>query len=142
MAAVEMAVVAPFLMLVMMACIDFGRAISQHIQLATALRAGAQYAVMAANAQARIEETVRSALPSNMSTAAITTACYCGALPSTDSGLPPVAACDSACPAGSARMMTLRATFPFRPYTLALGGQTARALGINQVAANVTTRQQ
>lgn len=137
-----MALVAPFLMLVMVACIDFGRAISQHIQLATALRAGAQYAVMAANAQSRIEAAIRNALPSSMSTAAITTACYCGALPSGDAGLPPVAACDSACPAGSARMMTLRATFPFRPYTLAVSGQTAQALGINQVAANVTTRQQ
>lgn len=137
-----MAIVAPFLMLVIMACIDFGRAISQQIQLATALRAGAQYSVMAANAQTRIEGAIRNALPANMSTATITTACYCGALPSNDAGLPPTAACDSACPSGSARLMTLRATFPFRPHTLAFGGRIARALGINQVAANVTIRQQ
>ena len=116
-AAVEMAMVAPLLLFILIACVDFGPAISQSIDLTNAVRAGAQYAVIAANAQAQIESTVRSALPSNLSAATITTTCYCGALPGADAGLPPVAACDSACPAGSARMMTIRATIPFQPYT-------------------------
>lgn len=141
-AALEMAAVAPFLILVMMICIDFGRAVSQSIELAHAVKAGAQYAVTAANAQRFIEDAVRTALPSGMSTATITTACYCGALPSGNSGLPPVAPCDSACPSSSARMMTLRATYPFRPYTAFVGQTVMRTVGINQVSGNVTIRHQ
>ena len=141
-AALEMAAVAPFLIFVVMICVDFGRAVSQSIELTHAVKAGAQYAVTAANAQGLIEGAVRSALPSAMSTAVVTTACYCGALPSADSGLPPAAACDSACPAGSARLMTLRATYPFRPHTAFIGQTVMRTVGINQVSGNVTIRHQ
>lgn len=141
-AAVEMAVVAPVLILILMACIDFGRAISQSIQLTNAVRVGAQYAVTSANAQAMIEGAIRSALPPSLRTATIVTRCYCGALPSDGAGLPPQAACDSACPAGSARMMTLRATFPFQPYTFAIGQTVASAVGFNQVSSNVAIRHQ
>ncbi len=140
-AALEMAVVAPFLLLILMACIDIGRAISQSIDLTHAVRAGAQYAFTAANAQALIESTIRNALPPNRSAATITTTCYCGALPNGDAGLPPVAACDSACPAGSARMMTLRAELPFQPYTF-FGQTVATAFAFNQVVGNVTIRHQ
>ncbi len=49
-AAVEMAAVAPVLLFILIACVDFGRAISQSIDLANAVRAGAQYAVTAATA--------------------------------------------------------------------------------------------
>ena len=63
-AALEMAAVAPFLIFVMLICIDFGRAISQSIELTHAVKAGAQYAVTAANAQRLIEDAVRTALPS------------------------------------------------------------------------------
>jgi TadE-like protein len=141
-AAVEMAAVAPFLLFILIACVDFGRAISQSSDLTNAVRAGAQYAVMAANAQAQIESTVRSALPSNLSAATITTTCYCGALPAGDAGLPPVAACDSACPAGSARMMTVRATIPFQPYNFAFGQTIATAVGFSQVSGSATIRHQ
>jgi len=141
-AALEMAAVAPFLLLLLLVCIDFGRAISQSIELSHAVKAGAQYAITAANAQRQIEDTVRSALPARMSTATVASTCYCGALPSGDTGLPPVANCDSACPTGSARMMTLRATFPFQPYTGRVGQTILRTVGINQVSGNVTIRHQ
>jgi hypothetical protein len=141
-AALEAAMVAPVLVLILMACVDFGRAISQSIELANAVRAGAQHAVTAANAQAQIESTIRSALPPNLSAATIATACYCGALPSAEAGLPPVANCDSACPAGSARMMTIRATCPFRPVSFAFGQTVATALGFNEVSGHVTIRHQ
>ncbi len=141
-AAVELALVAPFLCFILMACIDFGRAISQNIQLSHAVRAGVQYAVTAANAQTRIEGAVRDALPEHLKAATIITACYCGVLPSGDTGLPPAARCDSACPAGSARMMTLQAESNFRPYTFAAGPTVAKALRINKVSANATIRHQ
>jgi hypothetical protein len=141
-AAVEMAAVAPVLLFILMACVDFGRAISQSIDLTNAVRAGAQYAATAANAQAQIESAVRSALPANLSTATIATTCYCGALPDGDAGLPPAAACDAACPAGSARMMTIRAATPFQPYNFAFGRTIATAVGFSQVSGNVTIRHQ
>ena len=57
-AALEMAAVAPILILLLMICVDFGRAISQSIELNHAVKAGAQYAIAAANAQAQIEATI------------------------------------------------------------------------------------
>ena len=141
-AALEMVAVAPFLLFMLLVCIDFGRAISQSIELSHAVKAGAQYAITAANAESLIKATIKNALPSRMSTATITTACYCGALPSGDTGLPPVAVCDSACPSGSARMMTLRATFPFQAYTGRVGQTILSTVGITQVSGNVTIRHQ
>lgn len=141
-AALEMVAVAPFLIFIIMIGVDFGRAVSQSIELTHAVKAGAQFAVTAANAQTLIEGAVRGALPRGMSTATVTTACYCGPLPSGDSGLPPVAACDSACPVGSARLMTLRATYPFQPHTALVGRTIMRTMGINQVSGNVTIRHQ
>lgn len=141
-AALEMALAAPFFLLVLMICVDFGRAISQSIDLTHAVRAGAQFAATAPNAQALIEGTIRTALPPNLSAATVTTACYCGALPNGGVGMPPAAACDTACPAASARMMTLRASLPFQPHTFVLGRTIATAVGLNQVVGNVTVRHQ
>ena len=141
-AAAEMAAVAPVLLLSMMACIDFGRALSQSIELTHAVRAGAQYAVTAANAQSQIAAVVKNALPTYLSDSTVAVTCYCGVLPNGSTGLPPVAACDSACPSGSARMMTLRAQHSFQPYNFAFGNTIASAFGYNQVSANVTIRHQ
>ena len=141
-AALEAAFAAPFLLLILMICVDFGRAISQSIDLTNAVRAGAQFAATAPNAQALIESTIRTALPPNLSAAAITTACYCGALPNGGAGMPPAAACDTACPAASARMMTLRAALPFQPHTFVVGRTIATAVGFDQVVGNVTIRHQ
>ncbi len=141
-AALEMAAVAPVLLLLMVAGIDFGRAISQRIELNHAVRAGAQYAVTAANAQSQIEAAVKNALPVHLSDSTVVVTCYCGALPAGSTALPPVAACDSACPAGSARLMRLEAQRAFQPYNFAFGTKFASAFGFNQVSANVTIRHQ
>ena len=138
----ETAAVAPVLLLVIVACVDFGRALSQSIELTNAVRAGAQYAVTAANAEKRIRQAVTDALPAHLRAATITTACYCGALPATGTGLPPVAACDSACAEGNARMMTLRATFPFTPVNFMLTPTLATRFGFDTVSGNVTIRHQ
>lgn len=144
-AALEMVGIAPVLLLIMVACIDFGRAISQNMELGHAVRAGAQFAVTAPNARALIEDAAKAALPSHLSTAAVTATCYCGALPSGNTGLPPVAACDSACPSTSARMMTIRATHPFTPVNFALGPLQSTFTSsqfFSQVSGNVTIRHQ
>lgn len=140
-AAAEAAVVVPFLILIILACVDFGRAISQSMSLTQAVKAGAQYAVTSANAQAAIEAAVRNALPAAMSAAAVSSTCYCGALPA-GTGMPPVAACDSECPAGSARMMTIRATLPFTPMNFAVTPTLASHFNFNQASGNVTIRHQ
>ena len=142
MAAAEMAAVAPVLLLVVMACVDFGRAISQNIELNHAVRAGAQYAVTAANAQSQIATAIKNALPAYLNDSTVVVTCYCGVLPNGSTGLPPAAACDSACPSGSARMMTLRAQHSFKPYNFAFGRTLASAFGFSQVSANVTIRHQ
>lgn len=141
-AAAEMAAVAPVLLLIMMACVDFGRAISESIELTHAVRAGAQYAVTAANAQSQIAAAVKNALPAYLNDSTVAVTCYCGVLPNGSTGLPPVAACDSACPSGSARMMRLQALHSFQPYNFAFGNALASAFGYNQVSANVTIRHQ
>lgn len=143
-ASVEFTAVAPVLFFVMMACVDFGRAISQTMEFSHAARAGAQYAVTAPNDRTRITETVQNALPSHLRTSptVITSTCHCGALPSGNSGLPPVAECDSACPAGSARMMKIRVERPFQPYNFAFGQMIANTVGFSQVSSDVTIRNQ
>lgn len=140
-AALETAAVAPFLLLIVVACVDFGRWWSQRIELTNAVRAGAQYAVTAPNAEARIRQAVRDALPAGLQSAEVTSACYCGPLPA-GTGMPPVAACDSACPAGSARMMTLEAGLPFTPVNFAVTPAVATAFRIDRVTGNVTIRHQ
>lgn len=140
-AAAETAVVVPFLILVVLSCADFGRAISQSMGLAQAVKAGAQYAITAANAQPAIEAVVRAALPPALSAATVTSACYCGVLPA-GTGMPPAAACDSECPTGSARMMTIRAALPFTPMNFAFTPALATQFNFNQVSGNVTIRHQ
>lgn len=140
-ATLEMAAVAPALLLLIVASVDFGRLTSQRIELNNALRAGAQLAVTASNAPRTIEATVRNALPAHLKAATVTARCYCGALPA-GTGLPPEAACDSACPAGSARMMTVNATFPFRPVNFAITPALASRFNFDRVNGNVTIRHQ
>lgn len=142
-AALEMAVVAPFVMFVILACIDFGRALSQNIELTHAVRAGAQYSVTASDDKTGIERAVRAALPAKFSAAEIAMTCHCGPLPAGSTAMPPAMdRCDDACPVGSARMTRIQTSFPFRPYNFMFGQSVATALRITRVAANVTIRHQ
>lgn len=139
-AVLEMAAVAPFLLLMLMVFADFGRAISQNMDMSNAVRAGAQHAVTAPEATAEIEATIRSALPSDLTAATVTITCYCGALPAGNTAKPAVAVCTAACPATDARMMTLRTEAAFRPYNFVAGSTIASALNFNKVSGDVTIR--
>ena len=141
-AALEMAAVAPFLLFILLTCIDFGRALSQNIELTHAVKAGAQYSITASNAKTQIDAAVKNALPSYMrKTAIITSTCYCGPMPAGDTAMPPVAPCDSACPSTSARMMKITAKHSFTPLNFDIIGVT-KVLGIDEISSNVTVRHQ
>lgn len=149
-AVIEMAAVAPVLLLMIVTFADFGRAMSQSIDINTALRAGAQHAVTAAksssqagttNALSQAEAVVRSALPSNLTAATVNTTCYCGVLPADSTDMPPVASCTASCPSGSARMMRLQAQVAFTPYNSVFGSLSDRFYS-NGISGDVTIRTQ
>lgn len=143
-AVLEMAVVAPVLLLMVVTFADFGRAISQRIDINAALRAGAQHALTASSSQVLVEQTVKDALPPSLKNAAtmtVSTVCYCGVLAAGSTALPPISGCADACPAPRAKMMTLRASVDFSPYNFALG-PFASTINLNRITDNVTIRSQ
>jgi len=141
-AAMETAMVAPVIILLIMAAVDFGRAYSQSIEMNHALRAGAQYAITAGNDQAGVLKTIRDTLPSSLSAATVTVTCYCGVLPTSSTDLPPVFSCDLFCPTAAARMMKMQAQVGFRPYNFVLGRTFASAFGFDRISGNVTVQNQ
>ncbi len=147
MAALETAAVAPFLLLIIVACVDFGRALSQRIELTNAARAGAQYAVTAPQfaiipGQADpVTQAVKNALPTHLQAATVTTTCYCGKLQG-ETDLPSPQPCNEVCNAPDARMMTIRAELPFTPVNFAITPALATKFGFNTVSGHVTTRHQ
>ncbi|WP_372624363.1 TadE/TadG family type IV pilus assembly protein [Falsiroseomonas sp.] len=100
-AAVELAIAAPVFILLLMAVIDFGRAIDQTIRLENAARAGAQYGLVFPDDTAGIEARVRNALAgwSDVTPTAPLT-CECAS---------PGAPCTASC----ARILTVSVTRPF-----------------------------
>lgn len=146
-AALETAAVAPFLLLIIVACVDFGRALSQRIELTNAARAGAQYAVTAPQFAITpgqdnpVTQAVKNALPTHLRAATVTTTCYCGPLQG-ETDLPPSQPCNNACAAPSARMMTIRAELPFTPVNFAITPTLASRIGFNTVSGHVTARHQ
>lgn len=143
-AALEMAAVAPFLLFMVLACVDYGRMLSQNIELTHAVRAGAQYSITAPNAKTRIEDAVRGALPAKFRTSAVsvTATCHCGVVPDDSTAMPNATPCDSACPAGWARMTRIRATHPFKSYNPMFTQSVRNALRFTEVSGNVTVRHQ
>ena len=78
-AALEFALAAPFLILMLLAIVDFGRAIDQSIRLETAARSGAQYALSFPEDLAGISSAVSAALTgqTGLHTPQVTMACEC-----------------------------------------------------------------
>ena len=134
-AALEMAVVAPVLLVLLAVSIDFGRFFSQSLELTNAVKAGAQYAFTDSGSEARIDGVIRDALPDHLQAATRQVTCYCGAPTN-------VVACSYACPDGSARTMTLRAEVNFTSAGITLPGRVWASLGMNPVVSNVTIRHQ
>jgi Flp pilus assembly protein TadG len=77
--ALEFALVAPLLLLLMLAANDFGNALQQATRLETAARAGAQFALAFPTDQARIVQATRDGLQTAWQAGtAVTVQCRCG----------------------------------------------------------------
>ncbi len=146
-AALEAAAVAPLLLFVIGASADFGRALSQGVELTNAVRAGGQYAVTSpqfTTPQGGVDpvtQAVKNALPANLQSATVTMTCHCGVLMgATD--LPAEIGCDKTCEAPKARLMRITAELPFTPMNPALTPVLARRFGLDKVSSNVTVRHQ
>ncbi len=144
-AAMEMAVVALGLILLVLTCVDVGRGISRSIDLNHAVRAGAQYAVVAPDATSKIEEEVRNALPLRLRNGLnVQTTCFCGPLPG-GSGMPAEASCAAHCPfenekkEKNAKLTTLRAQIPFTTYNF-VSATIATSFDAEWVSSDVTIR--
>lgn len=106
-ATLEMALLAPFLMLLLLAVFELGTAIEQSLRLETAARAGALHAAALPTDAAGIEATVRAALDgwTNVTVAPATLVCECpgaGAV-----------SCTGTCAAPIERFVTVQVTRPF-----------------------------
>jgi Flp pilus assembly protein TadG len=99
-AAQEFAIAAPALILLLMAVIDFGRAIDQSIRLETAARAGAQYGLVYPDDTAGINARIGAALAGWSDwTAQVGLTCEC--------------ASPGACTTGCAQLLTINVSRPF-----------------------------
>ncbi|MCB4824757.1 TadE family protein [Roseicella aerolata] len=117
-AALEFAIAAPVLILLLMAVIDFGRAIDQSIRLETAARAGAQYGLVYPDDTAGISARIGAALSGWSDwNAQIGLTCEC--------------ASPGACTTGCEQLLTVGVT---RPFTAAF------FLRVTTLRGNVTIR--
>jgi Flp pilus assembly protein TadG len=101
-AAAELAVVAPVLLLLLLGTLDIGNYLQTSIRLERAARAGAQYAAASSADMAAIQARVIAAWP-ELTTADVplpTLACECAAT---------VVACTQACPSGLVQTITVTA---------------------------------
>lgn len=128
-AALELAVAAPLLILLLFAIIDFGRAIDQNIRLETAARSGAQYALSFPEDLIGITAAVNAALTGQAGLHApeVSIACECpvaGGTAIADAG------CTSSC-AGRQRLVTISVQQDFTAFQFA---------HITRLTGNVTLR--
>jgi Flp pilus assembly protein TadG len=101
--ALEFAVVAPVLLLLMLGANDFGNALQQWTRLETAARAGAQYALAFPTDQTGIEEAALNGLqPTWQAGTAVTVQCSCDAT---------AQACSAACTGEIRITITTRRAF-------------------------------
>ena len=107
--AIEFALVAPILLLLLLGAADFGGALQQATALETAARAGAQFALARPSDTAGIEGATRAALPDGWagnSNVQATRSCFCSGTAS---------ACDATCVNNIQVVVTVT-----RPYTTLL----------------------
>jgi Flp pilus assembly protein TadG len=123
-AALEFALVVPVLILLLLATVDYGRAISQNIRLSNAVRAGAQYALSFPDDVAGINARVTAAL-GGWTDVSVATECQCAG------GSASASACTQICT--GIRVTTVRASRPFSAYHFT---------NITSVRSNVTLRVQ
>lgn len=110
-AATELALLAPALILLMMCVHDVANAMQVSLRLERAVRAGAQYAAANASDLVAVRDAVIAAWPAltPQDVPLPTLACSCGTV---------AVSCASACPAGMTQVLTLRATRSLSPLLL------------------------
>jgi Flp pilus assembly protein TadG len=129
-AAVEFALIAPLLLLLLGGVTDFGLMMSGKSQLANGIAQGVQYALLqgasvsAANVQAVVQNgSSRSGVKASVSVKVAGPACYCVAgqpavLSTSSSALSPNYTCTGSCPATAAApgaYLTITASYAYQP---------------------------
>lgn len=120
----EFALIMPILLAMLVGLTEWGLAIDSRIQLQTAVRAGAQYALRMPTDTAGIASAVRAAVPerTDLSVPAPTMSCECAGA---------AAECSGACAGGMERFLTVSASHSYTPLT---------PVGPTLIAADVTLR--
>lgn len=113
--AVEMALVAPVLMIIFMGLVDYGIAIFSKMELTSSVRSGAQYALINSSNMAAIQTTVSNSsnlTPANLSVTLPYETCECS-----DGTLD--ASCSVTCSANTLRhYVVISATYTYVPFFL------------------------
>ena len=110
-AATELALVAPVLLLLMLGTVDVSNSVQTSIRLERAARAGAQYALADSSNMAAVQSAVISAWP-ELTTANVpipVLSCECSAV---------TVACTAGCAGGLVHIVTVRATRTLTPMLL------------------------
>lgn len=116
-ATVELAIILPALLLIVMVCIDLGRAAYSFIALKNAARAGAGYAVMNTPQDNSWSQNVQSTTRNEM----LNQTGYNANNLTFPNGAPSVTT-DSGGPDATIRVVTITAQYPFRPLLSSLLG--------------------
>lgn len=119
----EFALLMPIMLAMLVGLVDWGLAIDQRIQLQTAVRAGAQYALRMPTDTAGITAAVRAAaVDRTLTVGSPVMWCECGGA---------AASCSGSCDGGLQRFLSVNATQAYAPLTPA---------GPTSVSADVTLR--
>jgi pilus assembly protein CpaE len=118
-AAAEFALIASFILTLMLGVYDVGNAIQQRLQLEQAVRAGAQYALSWPDQTSGISAAISAALPAGWTNATVSAGspvCYCWS----SGGGATASPCGNVCAAGSTKRsyVTLSATNNSAPFLL------------------------
>jgi Flp pilus assembly protein TadG len=138
--AIEFALIAPILAMLMLGAYDFGNAAMQQIQLQEAVRAGGGYAVNWPTDVAGIQNAVASALPAGwvLTNTGDVAAVACSCLDPSDGTATNLAGCDTGnfdtCAANSGLVISINATMAYTAI------DTLYAKAIEKLSATYVTR--
>ena len=111
-AAVEFAILAPFVLLVLAGATDLGRAVEHSIRLENAARVGAQFALRAPNDTAGIRAAAEAGAGPGATVSVTRPPCQC---PTAAGANGAVVACNANCATGIASYVRISITRPFVP---------------------------
>lgn len=111
-AAVEFAIIAPVVLLLLAGATDLGRAVESSIRLENAARAGAQFALRAPNDTAGIRAAAEAGAGPGATVTVTRPPCQC---PTATGANGAVVDCNASCATGMARYVRISITQPFVP---------------------------